>query len=172
MNRDVGWQTRFDFFESGLDGRNHLLRVRAGPRDDDSAHCFGSALDERRDAERIADFHGSDLADEDRHTILRSHDDAHEIVRPLDEPRSTDDRPRAVALDDVAADVAVALHDGTHDLTECETVAPQLVGIDVNLVLLDGAADRGHFCDTGNAVQLIPDEPVLKSTEISKRSRR
>ena len=48
----------------------------------------------------------------------------------------------------------------------------EAIGIDVDLVLLDVAADRGDFRHAGHRVQLVPNEPVLKGSEIPQRQRR
>ena len=52
---------------------------------------------------------------------------------------------------------------------ERQVVVPEAVRIDVDLVLLDVAADRRHFGDARHGVELVADEPVLQAAEIAQR---
>ena len=136
-------------------------RADAVARDDHAADGFLGALDERGHAEGVAELHVGDLAHEDRHAVLGADDHLLEIADALDQAETADDRPRPARLDDVAADVAVASHDGVDHGGERDPVRAQAVGIDVDLVLAHGSADAGHLGHAGHRVELVADEPVL-----------
>ena len=58
------------------------------------------------------------------------------------------------------------------DGAERQVVGAQPVRIDVDLVLLDIAADRGDLGDAGDGVELVADEPVLERAQLAQRLRR
>ena len=55
---------------------------------------------------------------------------------------------------------------------ERQVVGAQPVRIDVDLVLLDVAADRRDFGDARHGVELVADEPVLQRAQVAQRQRR
>ena len=171
-DRDAGRQARPDLLDARLDGIDDCLGVDAGPGDDDAAHRLPGAADERRHPERVADLHVRHLLDVDGDTVRRANHDVLHVLGRSDEPDAADDEPRAVRLQDVAADVDVARAHGGDDVAERNAVAPEPVGIDVDLVLLDVAADRGHLRHARHRVELIADEPVLQAAQFAERMRR
>ena len=143
-------------------------RADAVARDDHAADGFLGALDERGHAEGVAELHVGDLSHEDRHAVLGADDHLLEIADARDQAEPADDRPRPARLDDVAADVAVASHDGVDHGGERDPVRAQAVGIDVDLVLAHGSADAGHLGHAGHRVELVADEPVLQRPEVAE----
>ena len=121
------------------------------------------ALDQRRHAKGVADLHVRDLLDVDRHAVRGADDDLLDVVDRCDQPDAAHDQPGAVRLEDVAADIQVAVAHGGHDGAERQVVGAKPIGIDVDLVLLDVAADGRDFGDAGHGVELIADEPVLQA---------
>jgi hypothetical protein len=109
------------------------------------------------------------LADVDRHPILGTDHDLLDVGDVLDEPQSAHDSPRAARLDDVAADVTVAPHDGVDDHRDRDAVGAEALGIDVDLVLPHGAADAGHLRHARHRVELVADEPVLQRAQLAQR---
>ena len=87
----------------------------------------------------------------------------------LDQPEAADHRPGAARLDHVAADVAVASHDGVDDRRERDAERAQPVRIHVDLVLPNDAADAGHLRDAGHGIELVADEPVLERAQLLQR---
>ncbi len=58
---------------------------------------------------------------------------------------------------------------GLDDGAERQVERAKPVGIDVDLVLLDMAADRGDLGDAWDGVELVPDEPVLETPQVAQR---
>src|SRR2546425_9641149 len=110
-----------------------------------------------------------DLAHEDRNAVLGSDDHLLQIPRALHEAESAHDRPGPARFDDVAADVAVAPHDGVDDGGERDAVGAEAVRVDVDLVLAHRAADARDLGHARHRVQLVADEPVLERPEVAKR---
>ncbi len=54
------------------------------------------------------------------------------------------------------------------DLAEADPDGPELVRVEVDLVLPGGAADAGHLGHTGHAVELVADEPVLDRPQLAE----
>ena len=54
-------------------------------------------------------------------------------------------------------------------LAEGDAVGPELVGVDLHLVLLHHSAHRGHFRHAGNAGDRVPHRPVLEGAQIRQR---
>ena len=95
-------------------------------------------------------------------------DDSLDVVDGRDQPDAAHDQPGAVRLEHVAADIQVAGADGRHHRAERQVVGPETVRIDVDLVLLDIAADGGDFRDARHGIELIADEPVLQRAQIAE----
>src|SRR5207247_10706227 len=55
--------------------------------------------------------------------------------------------------------------DGRERKLECA----KAIGIDVDLVLLDHAADARHLSHAGHGVELLADEPVLNGAKVAER---
>ena len=134
-----------------------------------AAHGFLSALHQRGGPEGVADLHRRHLPDEDGDTVLGADDDVLDVMHVLDQTEPADHRPGPARLDDVAADVAVASHDGVDYGGQRNFVGPQPGGIDVDLVLLDRAADAGDLGDARHGVELVADEPVLDGAKVPQR---
>ena len=69
---------------------------------------------------------------------------------------------------DPAADRRVRPRDGRVDLAEADAVGPELVRVEVDLVLLRGAADGGDLGDARHAVELVADVPVLERPQLAE----
>ena len=81
---------------------------------------------------------------------------------PLDEADAADEELVAVVLDHLRPHVDVAAADGLVDLGQPDAVGAELVGVDVDLVLLDEAADAGDLGDALDGLELVADVPVLE----------
>ena len=125
------------------------------------------ALDERRHAERVADLNVRDLLDVHRRAVRGADHDLLDVVHRGDQPDAAYDQPGAVRLQDVATDIEVALAHRRDDRTQWQPVLPEAVGVHVDLVLLDEAANGCHFGDARNGVELVADKPVLQASELA-----
>ena len=163
--REPGCQLR----DPLLDPVDHVDRADAVTGDDDAPDGFISALEQGADAEGVADLHVRHLTDEDWHTPLGAHHDLLDVLDALDQPEAADHGPGAACLDDVAADVAIAPHHGIDDGRERNLECAKAIGIDVDLVLLDHAADARHLSHAGHGVELVADEPVLNGAKVAER---
>src|SRR5439155_26658717 len=71
-------------------------------------------------------------------------------------------------LEQPAFDVVVARLDRLDDVLHADVVGGQLVRIDVDLVLLDEAADARYFSDARHRRQPVPQVPVLEPTQVGE----
>ena len=135
-----------------------------GARDDDPADCLLRALDQRRHSKGVADLDVGHLLDVHGHAVRRADDDLLDVVDRRDQADATHDQPRAVRLEDVAADVDIAVADGGDDGAEGQVVGAETIRIDVDLILLDVAADGRDFGHAWDGIELVADEPVLQAS--------
>ena len=145
-----------------------LLRVDAGPRDDDATDGFLCPLHERGDPEGIADLDVRHLLDVDRNAVRAADDDPLDVVDRRDQPDAAHDQPGTVRLEHVAAHIEVAGADCRHDSAERQVVGSEAVRIDVHLVLLDMATDGSHLRHARDGIELVADEPVLQRAELTE----
>src|SRR5262245_53445296 len=168
-DRDAFRQARADLLDAGFDAVDHLLRVGACPRHDDAADRFVGPFHERRDTKRVADPNLADLVHIDGDAAGCPDHNLRDVIDRFDQPDPSYDRPRAVRLEHVAADVLIAPAYCLHDVAERHVVGPEPVGIDVDLILLNVAAYGCDFGDAGNSIELITNEPVLDAAKIAER---
>src|SRR5258708_39371664 len=159
-------QTGFILPNLLLHAVDHVFRVLARPRHDHAGDGFGAVFYKRRRPEGVADLDGAEVFYKDRCAVVRGDDYIADIVEVRDEAKAAHDGPGTVLRNDVAAHVRIAGHDGANHGTERERIAAQTIRVDVDLVLLDGPADAGHFRDTGHGIQLIANVPILQGTKI------
>ena len=79
-NLDALGQAGLNLGDPRLDRVDHRLGVDARARDDHAADGFAAALDERRDAEGVADLHVGDLFDVDRRPVRGADDDLLDVL--------------------------------------------------------------------------------------------
>ena len=167
-DRDARREARRNLRDARFHGVDDVLRVDAGSCDDDAADGFLRPFHERGDPERVADLDVRHLLDVDRDAVRAADDDPLDVVDGRDQPDASHDQPGAVRLEHVAADIQVAGADGRHDRAERQVVGPEAIRIDIHLVLLDMAADGGHFRDARHGIELVADEPVLQRAELAE----
>jgi hypothetical protein len=71
-------------------------------------------------------------------------------------------------LEDLAADIVVRALDPGDDVGERDAVGRELVRVEVDLVLLHEAADRGHLGDALHRLEGVPQVPVLQGAELGQ----
>ena len=64
--------------------------------------------------------------------------------------------------DEAAAGISVIALECLLDLADAEAIADQLIGIETYLILLGDAAEAGHVNDSGDALELLLERPVLQ----------
>ena len=157
-----------DLFDPRLDAVDDLLRVGTRSSHDHAADSLIGSLHERRDAERIANVHVADLIHIDGDSAGGADHNLGDVVYRFDESDASDDRPRTIGVEYIAADILIAPADRLDNVTEREVVSTEAVRIDVDLVLPDVTSNGGDFGNAGNGVELIADEPVLKAPQIAE----
>jgi hypothetical protein len=160
-------EPRLQLFKLALDRLDDFEDVDAVARHDHAAHRLGAVLVERAGAEGVAELHRRDVTDVDGGAVLRREDDVLQVGRRLDQTQPAHDRPLPGLLDDVPADVLVRAPDGLDHGRERQPVGAQAVRVDVDLILLDVAADRRHLGHARHRVQLVADEPVLQRAQVA-----
>ena len=163
----AGWKAGLDLGDARLDASNH--RVRVAPVRATTTPPTASCVPFTSDATRKAspDLDVGDLVDVHRHAVRRR-TTIFEVVDGLHQADASHDQPGPVRLDDVAADVEIAVADGGNHRARRQAVGLQPVRIDVDLILLHHPADGGDFGHTRNGIELIADEPVLKAPKLAQ----
>jgi hypothetical protein len=160
-----------DLGDLRLQPLEHVPAVLAPEHHHDAADDLALAVLERRALpDRVADAHVGDVAHRDRRPALRREDDGLEVRLRADQADPADDELLGVAVDDVAADVRVVPGDSFGDRSDRQVVLQQLVGIELDLVLLDVAAEGIHLRDAGHALEQRADRPVLRRSHVSDAS--
>src|SRR6185369_350771 len=103
---------------ASLDRIDHGLGIHTGPSHHYPAHRLLRAFDEGRDAEGVAELHGGNLLNEDGHPVRGTNHDALDVLHGLDQADTSNNGPRAVGFEHVAADVQVAASHRFDHLTE------------------------------------------------------
>src|SRR5262244_699862 len=161
-------QAGFNLPDLLLHAVDYFLCVLARPGHDHAADGFGAVFYERRRPEGIADLDSGKVFHKDRRAVMRCDDDIAKVVEVSDQTKATHDRPGTVLRNDVASNVRIAGHDGANHGAERQGIAAQTIRVDVDLVLLDCAADAGYFRDTRHGIQLIANVPILQGTKIAQ----
>src|SRR6185295_20308442 len=86
-------------------------------------------------------------------------------------PESAHDELRAARFDDSPADIVIAALQRVGDALNREAVGPQTAGVDIDLILPDEPADRRDLGDAGDALQRVPEVPVLNRAEVREAVR-
>src|SRR5581483_5847345 len=159
-------QPGLDVLDAFLEAADDCKRVLAETHEHDAANGFAAGVVENAAAEVGAELNRGHVLDEDRGAGLLAQDDVLDVGNVLDEAGAADEELEAVLLHDLGADVDVALAHRLVDLGQGDAVGTQLVGINVNLILLDEAAERGDFRHALDRLELIAHVPILQRTQL------
>ena len=162
-------ESRLKLGEPLLHTIDHLPGILAMPRNDDSADDFTRAVLVEQSATKLRPRgNRAELRERDRHASRRSHDDVCGILDRADVPDPADDVLTLTDLQQPAADIVVRAADGGDDTLERYTARGHLHRIEIDLVLLDEPADRGHLRDSGSRLQTQLEIPVLQRAKLSE----
>ena len=162
------WQARLQRPDLLLDGIDYLQRVHAVARDHHAADGFLAVFIKCADPKGIAELHLCHVLDVNRDSVRRSENNVFDIRDRLNQPDAAHHRPLAGLLDHIAADIVVGTLNGFDDHRQRQRIRSQLVGIDIDLVLLHVATDTRDFGHTLHRIQLIADEPVLQRAQVAQ----
>ena len=157
---------RVELVDGFVDAPEHLARVFAPPHEDDAFHTV-ELVAEREDAGawRGADAHGRHIPDEDRHTARRRQEDALQIADRLNEPDPADDQTLLLVVEERTARVLVVGVDRPGDFANREVVSGERCGVDLDLILLDGAAKWRHVGHARDLQHPRLDNPILNLSQ-------
>ena len=159
-------KSRLNLLDLLLDGRDDGQRVLHVSRNDDTADRGCTLVIECAATQGGTQRHTSDVANPNRRVFPRDDHCRLEVVEILDEAQASHDVLDAIDLQGASADVEVALTHCVGDLGQADPVRPHRLGIYVDLILSDEAADRRHFADAFDGLQCIADRPVLNRSQL------
>ena len=142
------WQTRLQRADLLLDGLDYLQRVHAIARDYHATDGFLAVFIESAGAKRVAELNAGNVLNVNRDAVRRSENDVLNISGRLNQPDAAHYRPLSGLLDHIAADVVIRMLDSFDDHRQRQRVRSQFVWIDIDLVLLNVAANAGDFRNT------------------------
>ena len=163
-------QSRLQFLQFRFDGVDRREGVFSVAHDDDPADGFAFAVQVHQAAAQLGpQVYMGDVPDQDGRAVL-VHPDGRVlyVLDGLDVAQTSHHELGLAHLDQSAAHVVVAALQGRAYFRQGNVVGQQLVGIDLDLVLLDVTADGSHFGHPGHAHQLIAQKPVLDGAQLLK----
>ena len=126
-----------------------------------AAHGLDTRLVQRSAPEVRSEMHGGDVAQIKGGALLLADDDVLEVGDTLYEAYPADEVLDAVPLDYLGTDVDVAFADRLEHFHEGHPVCAHAIGMEVDLILLDEAADARDFAHAFDSVELEAYVPVL-----------
>ena len=115
----------------------------------------------------LTDF--GDVTDGDSPPLARGHDHFPDVVEVHEQASRTDDQGRIALLEQAASGTSVAVGHGLAELIERDLVFAQCERIDLDLILLDRAAEAHDVGHAGRHPQGRPDRPVLQRPQLRVR---
>ena len=166
---DAFGEPGFQFVQAVFDPLDHLKGVFAVANHHDAGHGFALPVHfDHAAAQFRADLNVSDLGQKNGRVgfPVDAQGDVFQIVDGLKGALASHHELGFSHLDQPAAHVGVGSLDRPVHLIQPDAKGAQFFRIDLDLVLLDVAARRGHLGHAGQAHQLIAQEPVLDRTKL------
>src|SRR5213078_1730666 len=162
----TGWQRRFDLVDFLLDTIDHVERVLAVTHHNDPANRLAFAVQFRDSAPDIAaKMHGAHVLHVNRCAFIDFQHNVFDIGDAFDVAAATHEIFRGRDLESLAAYVGVARFDRADDVAERDVVGDERVWIEIDLVLLHEATNRGDFRDAFHRLERVTKVPVLNRTQ-------
>src|SRR5262249_8718610 len=115
---------------------------------------------------RVADRDGGDVAHANWRALLLGDDDVADVDDAADEAEAAHVERLPADGHAIAAHVGVGVLDGIVDLVERDAATAHANRVDLDVVLLGLAAERGHIDDPRDATKLALEDPVLRRLQI------
>ncbi len=152
-----------------LDGADDAQGVFAEAHDHDAAGHLAAAVElDDAAADVGAEDHLGDVAHQHRRAGLAADHDALDVRDGLDVAPAAHHVLAAAELEQPPLDVVVGHPDALHHVADGDAVGREAVGVDVDLVLLDEAADAGHLGHARDAGERVADVPVLQRPQVGE----
>ena len=150
-----------------IDGREWVLPVA---RDDHASHGVGAGVVQSATTQGRAELHVGHVSHANGRVILAQRDDGLlDILGLFDEAASADDVLGAVDLDGARTRIEVGAAHGVGDLRQADPLRAHRLGVDVDLILLNVAANRRDLGDTVHAHQGVAHGPILDGAQLLLR---
>ena len=145
------------------------MAVFAHEHEAQAEHGFAAAVGRHgSQADFVAGLHVRHVADADRHAVLGGDHDVLDLLQVDRAALAVDQQHPRPDGDAPAADVAVVLLDGLHNLVERQAVLDQPLRVDADLVLLFVAAPAVDLGHAGNGPKLRLDDPVVNGPQLGE----
>ena len=149
---------------------DNLFGVLALAHDDDALdHIAFLATSHLAEAWRTTLMHSGEVAHKDRRAPDVLHHDVANLVNVVNQSDAAHNIGLRAALDDVAANIDVAVGDGLVELQRTNAIGSELVGVDTDLKGLHLTAEADDVGDAGHRPELALDDPVLQSLQLTYR---
>ena len=159
-----------DSLDLALDALDRRARLGAAAHQHDALHDVVVVV-AAGDAESglVADADGRDVADVDRHALVRRERGAAHVLHAVDEADAANHGRLGPDVDRLAADVDVGVAERLQHLRQSDPVAGEPALVDGDLVGLGLAAPAGDVDDAGHGLEAALEHPVLQRLEIGDR---
>ena len=157
--------------ELPLDALDDLEGILSMPHHDHAADCFAVAIQLDEPAPEVGtEMDATDVADQDRRpAAVRPDGDLLDVLDRAHVAPAADQVFGPIELDQAAADLVVRPPDRLDDVAERQPVAEERRRVDLDLVLLHEAADRGDLGHAVDARQPVAQVPVLERAQVGER---
>src|SRR4029077_8536692 len=156
------WQRRFDLVDFLFNAIDDVERVLAVTHHDNTANGLAFAVQFRDPAPNIAaEMHGAHVLHVNRRAFIYFQHNVFDVGDAFDVAAATHEIFRGPNLESLAAYVGVARFDRADDVAERDAVGDERVWIEIDLVLLHEAADRGDFRDAFHGGKRVAQIPIL-----------
>ena len=114
-------------------------------------------------------MHGGEVAHKDGRSPDVFHYDVANLADVVNQSDTTHNIGLRAALDDVAANIDVAVGDGLVELQRTHAIGSELVGVDTDLKGLHLTAEADDVGNAGHRPELALDDPVLQGLQLTYR---
>src|SRR5204863_5035812 len=156
----------FDFLFYRVDDIECVFAVT---HHDDATNNFATSVELSHATPDItAEMDVSDILQVNRRAVFDFENDVLDVLNLFDVAASANVVLGRGDFEDLAAHIGVAHLDGVDDLAKRDVVSDQRVWIEIDLVLLDEAANGRDFGDSFYRGERVTQVPILNGTQLSE----